>query len=201
MTRREQLAAIGAAVAIPLGFFVTGAMGLGGPIALVGVLAAFLLLWRLIPRFWSTLGLGALAGLISGVLVMGPGFRLAMRVVAITDPVRTPEFTLDGTFFILLFVGGILGSLGGVSIAFLRHGTGIAKSGLSLIVTVGIMVLLLASEGLRAEFLELGAGPWLNIPMFGLIVFLYATFAGWLLAKLQGRWVKAPGAEPVEVRA
>ena len=169
--------------------------------ALIVAGALLVVVWRLLPRFWQTLGIGALAGLIAGVLVLGPGFRLAMRVVAIADPVRVPEFTIDGTFFVMLFVGGILGVFGGVSYAFLDRGLDLSRRVISLVVSSFLLGLLLLSDGLREELLELGAGPWMNIPMFWLVAYLYASFAGWLVVRFERRWVKQESTEPAEVRA
>ena len=169
--------------------------------ALIVAGALLIVVWRLLPRFWQTLGIGALAGLIAGVLVLGPGFRLAMRVVAIADPVRVPEFTVDGTFFVMLFVGGILGVFGGVSYAFLDRGLDQSRRVISVVVSSFLVGLLLFSDGLREELLELGAGAWMNIPMFWLVAFLYASFAGWLVARFEGRWVEQESTEPAEVRA
>jgi hypothetical protein len=45
--------------------------------------------WLLVPGFWRSFGLGAIAGAMAGLLVLGPGLRIAMRVVAILDPVRS----------------------------------------------------------------------------------------------------------------
>jgi hypothetical protein len=201
MTITQRVAAVFAAFLVPLAFFLVGAVGLGGPPLAIAAIVALLLLSRAVPRFWRTAGTGALAGLVAGILVLGPGFRLAMRVVAILDPVRIPEFTLDGTFFIMMFVGGIMGLLGGVSYAFLDLGLRVPRVVKSFLVAIFIMGLLLSNDGLRQELLELGAGAWVNIPMFGLASFLYASATGWFVARLQRRWGRTASAETLKVPA
>ncbi len=201
MSITQRIAALVAAVIIPLGFLLGALAGFGGPPMVVGAIAALLVVWRFLPHFWRTVAMGALAGLIAGVLVLGPGFRLAMRVVAILDPVRVPEFTIDGTFFIMIFVGAILGVFGGLSYAFFDRGLGASRTVTSLLVSTLMMGFLLLDPGLRQELFELGVGPWVNIPMFGLVTFLYASLTGAIHARLQRRWATSPSTEPVEVPA
>lgn len=135
-------------------------------------------------RGWGrTVLTGAVGGVVSGVLILGTGFRLAMRVVAILDPYRHPEFTIEGTLFILIglgvIIGGTLGVVGVVANRLIRQ---TMVSG--LLPAVGVMVLVMASDDLRAELFRLGWGPWLNIPMFGAVALLYGTgsirFAEWM---------------------
>jgi hypothetical protein len=97
-----------------------------------------------------------------------------MRAVAILDPVRAPEFSIEGTMFIIIFLGGVLGGALGVFAAFARRGLGLDRLAISSTMTVMIMVLLLIDSELRSEFIELGAGPWANISMFASVTFGYA---------------------------
>jgi hypothetical protein len=71
----------------------------------------------------------------------------------------------------------------------------------SLLVATFIMALLLSNEGLRQELLELGAGAWVNIPMFGLACFLYASVTGWFVSRLQRRWGRTMSTEAMKVPA
>jgi hypothetical protein len=71
--------------------------------------------WLLVPGFWRSSLYGAIGGVVAGLLVLGPGLRIAMRVVAILDPVRSPEFTVGGTMFIIIGVGVMMGGIFGVS--------------------------------------------------------------------------------------
>ena len=74
-------------------------------VVLVGVGAGVLL----VPGFWRSSLHGAIGGVAAGLLVLGPGLRIAMRVVAILDPVRSPEFTVGGTMLIIIGVGVVMG--------------------------------------------------------------------------------------------
>jgi len=80
--------------------------------------------WRLLQRFVFLLGLGLLAGLIAGFPGIGPGSRVAMRIVAlraghghyseITDAEAVAgQITLDGTGF-LGVAGTVVGVPGGL---------------------------------------------------------------------------------------
>ena len=80
-------------------------------IALPLLVLAIALAWRFTEGFWRTVAYGLVGGAIAGLLIMGPGFRLAMRVVAIMDSARTPEFSIEGTFFFIIGIGGIFGAL------------------------------------------------------------------------------------------
>jgi hypothetical protein len=164
-------------------------------IAVVAVLGA----WRYVPGFWRTIMFGALGGIVAGVLILGPGFRLAMRVVAILDPIRTPEFTVGGTLFIIVGVGVMLGGLIAVVAALIRRAFALSVTGTALGMTALLMGLLLLAPDLRSEFVELGAGPWLNIPMFTSVALLYGTVANRLTDRFQRRRAAEGVAELVEV--
>lgn len=67
--------------------------------------------WRWIPGFWKTVASGAAGGALAGLVILAPGFRVAMRMVAIMDPSRSPEFSFSGTIFIMIMVGVVMGGL------------------------------------------------------------------------------------------
>src|SRR3970282_1587260 len=97
-----------------------------GPVWSVAmVLIGFGAGWLLVPGFWRSLGHGAIGGGGGGLRVLGPGLRIAMRVVAILDPVRSPEFTFGGTMFIIIGVGVMMGGTFGVIGNLARQGFGI----------------------------------------------------------------------------
>lgn len=173
---------------------------LGGPIWAL-TLIALGVGWRLIPGFWRTVGLGLFGGAIAGLIVLGPGFRLAMRVVAILDPIRTIEFTVEGTVFILIGVGLVIGGVFGLGAALLRRAFSVSGRVMALGMTAAIMGLLLADSGLRSEFVDLGAGPWLNIPMFGAVVFLYSVVANRLMDRFAERKASKVRPEAAGVQA
>lgn len=97
-----------------------------------------------------------------------------MRVVAILDPEKTPEFTLGGTMFILVFIGVVFGSIFGAISGVLRRVLRKAPRALVALIPAGLaMALIVADSELISELVELGAGPVVNIPMFGGIAYLY----------------------------
>lgn len=125
-----------------------------------------------------------LAGLIAGIVVLTPGFRLAMRAVAIAEPTRQPMFSLDGTLVILLTVGclagAVVGAIGAVNIEVWRLRPGASWAFPALL----MMALLFLVPDLRRELMTLGAGPWANIAMFGMVSAVY----GWLATRLMTRF-------------
>ena len=174
MTVRGKLAAFGVVLTVILNMedLVTPSVGL--PLLLVAVLLA----WRFTEGFWKTVAFGLVGGVIAGALIMGPGLRLAMRVVAIMEPTRTPEFSVGGTLFIIIGIGAIFGGVFAMAANLIRRAIPITSSiaagvGLSVLV----MTMLLIEADLRAEFTDLGAGPWVNIPMFATFVFGYGIAA------------------------
>ena len=154
---------------------------------------------KLVTGWWRTIGAGLLGGAIAGVLVLGPGLRLAMRTVAILDP-RRVEFTVEGTLFLIVMIGGIFGGVFGLPAALLRKGLGWSGSIMAGVMTGAIVGLMLLDTGLRSEFVTLGAGPWLNIPMFTAVIFGYGMFANRLIDRFgkkrslvdAEKWVEVP---------
>jgi len=196
MSRLDKFAAVGVGIAIPAAMLI-GVM-LGGGAALVVLVVAAAVGWRFVPGFLSTIAHGLLAGAIAGALILGPGFRLAMRVVAILD-IRRVEFTLAGTLFIILFVGVIVGGTVGTGAATLRRGLGWSGALTTGVMTATIMGLLLVDTGLRSEFVELGAGPWLNIPMFTAVTVGYAVVTNRLIDRFANRRSRRMTRELAEV--
>lgn len=188
------------AIAAALGFIFALITLLSGPGPVTGIpvlLVGAVVGWRLLPGFWTTLLAGVGGGAVAGLLVLGPGLRLAMRMVAIIDPVRTPEFTWAGTLGIIVVVGGISGVVFGVVAALLLR---VAPRLVSVgVVVFGMMGMLLAPEDLRAEFVELGAGPWFNLPLFLAVVIAFAWVLVTLVRRLQPQKVEPRAA--VEMQA
>ncbi|HEY6629808.1 MAG TPA: hypothetical protein VI193_12560 [Acidimicrobiia bacterium] len=182
-------------VTIPASLLVAA---LAGWVGLVIVGVVLILMWRLSPGLWRIFGIGLLGGAIAGVLILGPGFRLAMRVVAIVD-VRRVEFSVAGTMFIIVLLGVIVGGIGGVFSAMLRKGLGWSSLVMSLLMTVVLVALLVIDTGLRDELVTLGAGPWLNIPMFAAVCFGYSLFANRLIDRFERKKSRPAAREPVEV--
>jgi hypothetical protein len=167
------------------------------PLAMSGVfdaIGSFALLaigigagWVLISGFWPRLLHGAVGGVVAGLLVLGPGLRLAMRVVAVLDPVRSPEFTIDGTLFVLLGVGVIVGGIFGIIGNIAHRGLGIPARASGLIPALLVLVIIALDTELRNEIVELGAGPWVNIPMFTAVALAYGATWRRVVTRLERR--------------
>jgi len=142
--------------------------------------------WLLVPRFWRGVIYGGIAGVIAGLLVLGPGLRVAMRVVAMVDPARSPEFTIGGTMFIIVGIGAVMGGIFGVFGNVSRIGFNIPSRVAGLVPALLVVTMIGLDSELRGEILELGVGPWLNIFMFGAVAIGY----GWVWARIVGRLEK-----------
>lgn len=161
--RNPRLAAAG--LSIPLAIALGELTGMA-PVSLAVLAFAAVLGRRATPRFLRVTARAAIAGAISGLLVLGPGFRLAMRVVAILEPVRAPEFSLGGTVLVVVGFGGVVGVATGVFASLVARGLGLTHTGLALLASVPVMAMLILDSELSRELLELGAGGWVNVPMF-----------------------------------
>ena len=164
---------------------------IGGTIAL----AALALGAVRMPGFFSSVFRGGVAGGIAGIAVLGVGMRLAMRLVAIADPVRATEFTLEGTLFLVLIFGGMFGAITGIwarASADALERPALAQA----LAFVAVAAILVGDSEVRSEFVEVGAGVWVNAPMFTAVVLGYAiTFhrlSGW-------RRVEAAAPDAVEL--
>jgi hypothetical protein len=154
---------------------VAGAEVLGPVWSIAVVLTGIGAAWLLVPGFWRVLLHGAIGGAVAGLLVLGPGLRIAMRVVAILDPVRSPEFTVGGTMFIVIGIGGMMGGIFGVFGNIARGGFGIPSGVAGLVPALLVTSMIGLNSELRGEIAQLGAGPWLNIPMFGAVAVGYGA--------------------------
>lgn len=141
--------------------------------------------WRWIPGFWKTVASGAAGGALAGLVILAPGFRVAMRMVAIMDPSRSPEFSFSGTIFIMIMVGVVMGGLLGTAGILINRTTNIrsltAGGGLLGLLTVGV---LLGNSGLRRELINLGTGLWINLAMFGIVAIAYGIATMKVAARL-----------------
>jgi len=161
-------------------------------------------------RSIKRLGIGVLAGAISGLVVGGLGGRLFMFVLAELNPedsgVRTDDgvpigqFTLDGTLN-LLVITTVIGAIGGLfflALRGLRFGPGwfrILSMPVGATIVVGSM--LVHSDGVDFTLLqpvELGVAMTLAVP------FLYTLLLAWLADRWLGDerrvWQAAPTIVP-----
>jgi hypothetical protein len=155
-------------------------------VVLIGIGAG----WLLVPGFWRVSLYGAIGGVLAGLLVLGPGLRIAMRVVAIIDPVRSPELTVGGTMFIIIGVGVVVGTMFGVIGNIVRGGFNIPSRGAGMVPAVLVMLMIGLDSELRREIVELGAGPWLNIPMFGAVAVGYGALWTRVVTRLERRRIE-----------
>ena len=146
--------------------------------------------WLLVPGFWRSSLHGAVAGVAAGLLVLGPGLRIAMRVVAILDPVRSPEFTVGGTMFIIVGVGVVIGGIFGIIGNVARGGLGIPSGAAGLVPALLVMLMISLDSELRSEIVGLGKGPWLNIPMFGAAAVGYGALWTRVVTRLEMRRIE-----------
>ena len=148
------------------------------------------------------LGVSALAGLIAGVLVVGLGGRIAMRVAgALTNSppgsLTTSNgnalgaITLEGTLAIIVFVGIPSGILGGVLYAAMRPtlarfgGWAGALFGVAALALVGSTVI----DPQNIDFRVFGKTP-LNVAMFAALFVLFGLaivpLYGWVEHRSRG---------------
>lgn len=181
------------------------ALGIVGPLSPVGGAAEFLLIavlvfcvWR-VPLFgWNMLKGGA-GGAVAGVVVLGPGLRLAMRTVAIADPVRETEFTIGGTLFVVIGLGLVFGAISGSYFVPVGRMLGLWGAKLAILPMVGILMFLLRDSVLRSELTDLGFGAWMNVPMFSAIAFAYGWAALRFVDRIERGSARRPSIEPARV--
>lgn len=149
------------------------------PWGIVLVLVVLAVTMRYYTGFWKAVAGGLIGGAVAGLLILGPGFRLAMRAVALMDPFHPEEFTLEGTFFIIIFIGGIFGAIQAATAHLARRAFGIDSAVIAgLLLATFVMVQLTFFSGeVSQEIFDLGAGAWVNIPLFGLVTLGYGIAA------------------------
>jgi hypothetical protein len=150
-----------------------------GDLGLLLLVAALVVAWRSTPGFWRVVVGGVVGGAVAGLLILGPGFRMAMRVVALMDPTLAEEFSIAGTVFIVVGIGAIMGGAQAAVFQLARRAFGIESavwSGALLGSTLMVDLTFFAGE-LSDELFELGAGAWVNIPLFGVIAIAFGIAA------------------------
>jgi hypothetical protein len=159
--------------------------------------------WRHTTGFWRTVLSGLAGGVLAGVLILGPGFRLAMRAVAIMDPVQDPEFTVEGTLFIVIFVGAVFGGILAMIGNLIRKAAGIHSEVLAGLATAALVMIGLTffSGEVSDELFRLGISPWINIPLFGVFAGAYGIASMALAGVSESRVPNRASLEPEEVLA
>lgn len=153
------------------------AAGLVPPVVLV----LWVIYVRRLPRLLIS---GLLAGGGLGLIALGGGMRVAMRLVALSGGRR--EVSLGGTVF-LLVGGAMIGAVTGLGIAAALRAwpkagriPGLAVAGF---LYLGIVV---DSETFQ-EFLHEGFGGWMNFPLFVLPLAAYGWWIGSLIAAIDAK--------------
>lgn len=161
-----------ASATVLVGSYVAVGDIVAGDIGLVIVLVAAAAAWKYVDGFWRIVVSGFIGGAVAGLLVLGPGFRLAMRAVAIMDPVQPEEFSIGGTLFIVVGIGVIMGGVTGLAAHLARRAFGISSAVVagSVLAVMELAVLTFFSGDVSQELFDLGISPWINIPLFGLYV-------------------------------
>ena len=126
------------------------------------------------------------AGFLSGVVTLGVGCRLAMRIVALmasdadqgtlTDATETVgDITVAGTIFLLL-LGGAAGTFGGILYAATRRRLEWAGRWRGVIFGIGALVVLASTLVVsdNPDFARFGT-PIVNVAMFGSLFVLFGV--------------------------
>jgi hypothetical protein len=180
---------------VPLAMFI-GSLSPVGEVGLVLMVAVLIWASRQMPEFRWELLRGATAGALAGVVVLGPGLRLAMRMVAIAEPDRQLEFTSEGTIFIVVGIGLVFGLVAGAYLVSVGRLLGLRRVSTALAAMVALMVILFGDSELRSELTDLGLGGWVNIPMFGSVVFGYGWAVDVVADRLERRRSDRRSMEP-----
>ncbi|CAN5818168.1 hypothetical protein BH23CHL2_BH23CHL2_07600 [soil metagenome] len=153
------------------------------------------------------LGVGVIAGAFAGLLTIGVGGRIAMRIsgalytrqhpgsTVITDSSgqEVGTITLAGTVD-LLAQGMFVGMVGGLMYVILRRWLpdalrvrSVASGAIFLLITGTLFV-----DGDNPDFTRIGI-PWLNILMFGLIVLAFGAFVAPVAERLASTFEQSRG--------
>lgn len=173
------------------------------PWGLLMVLVVVALIWRFYDGFLRTAVGGLVGGAVAGLLVLGPGFRLAMRAVAIMDPGHPEEFSVGGTLFIVVGLGAVLGGIDGVLANLVRRAFNLRSAVFAgSILAVFVMVNLAFFSGeVSDELFQLGLSAWINIPLFSVVALGYGIAAMALADLAEGAMFRRGRTEKAKVPA
>ena len=173
--RRERLAIWLVVIGAPAGLIAPAAFEnveiVAIPVMLfsVGSLVLALIYVRKLPRLVFS---GLIGGGIVGLIILGGGSRLAMRIVALTGGRR--EVTIEGTAFLMVF-GAFAGANIGVFLAALRRVVRPRIGPTAVVLGLLGVLAFVGPRDIREELVHEGRGIWLNAPMFLSLLPLY----GW----------------------
>jgi hypothetical protein len=152
-----------------------------GPVMSLVITIAVLAYVRRLPRLMLA---GLIGGGATGLVTLGVGSRLAMRIVSLLGARR--EVTVDGTVFLLIF-GAVVGAMIGMTIAATLRAWPRSTRIVSIIVTLVLFAGLLLDSESFSELLHDGAGGWLNFPMFFAFVAAYGWAAPRIITRVERR--------------
>ena len=141
------------------------------------------------------LGRAALAGMVVGVVVLGLGGRLAMRLVALLIH-QEPHLGVGASLGIVL-IGGILGTLGGAAYSVTLQGRWpmrVTTKGLFFGTALFSLLTLLQPPAIRAEVMATRAYWWAIIPLFWAVCVGYALILAHRLPAKAGPAAASPAA-------
>ncbi len=142
----------------------------------------------LIQHMVRQTAIGAIAGLLVGMLVLGGGGRLFMRISAmLSDPQQqgmmtengnaVGEITLDGTLALIIFVGALFGLIAGIAVMAVRPwlpATGPLRYLLTGVIGFAVAGPIVLEGGDNADYQRFGI-LGLNVCLFTTLPFLFGV--------------------------
>ncbi len=176
---------------------IAGAVGLPGLriVLPIGTLALWVLVLAYVRRLPRLLLSGLIGGGVAGLVALGAGSRLAMRLVSLLGARR--EMTIEGTSFLLL-MGLIFGAMVGVSIAAALRAWPGARRTIGTIVGLALFAGITLDSVAFNELMHDGAGGWVNFPLFLAFPMAYGWAATRLIERVERR---VPRWTPLQHRA
>jgi hypothetical protein len=92
--------------------------------------------------------------------------------------------------FIIVGLGAIMGGIFGLQGNVARRGFGIPLRVAGMVPALFVALMIGLDNELRGEIVELGVGPWLNIPMFGAVALGYGALWSRVVTRLEMRRVE-----------
>lgn len=179
-----------------IGMLIVGVAGVPSTMIGLAVLAPLVILMTIgafvvVPRFARIQVSGMVGGVVTGLVVLGVGLRLAMRLVVLADDVREPVLTSET--FVIIFFGAVVGLMMGPVIAVSQRLWAPSNALIGAVVAVASMSIFLISPDLRTELFNDGAGPLLNIPLFTATFFAFGASANEVISRIERRLPWTPG--------